>query len=172
MLGMAALLTLTFGLVLVGCDNGGGEEEEDSAPSVSGAALYTFNGSEFAAYPGSSAAQSVKGKFAADEEDFGVIGSISADGKLTLSLPPTVPDSKLEEFPLSDDPALKMGQLSTTPYLFLMNESSDGLFLMYFNKAGSAMNITWKKGWNYASIANGISIVTDISGYKWVIQAE
>jgi hypothetical protein len=104
-----------------------------------------------------------------DPSDIGKIGSISADGKLTLNLPDTVQDDKLHDFV----ERIKGGYLSTTPGLYLF-ESSDpqnnALSIMYFNKEGSTsiddQTVTWTKGWNYFK---DTSLVTDTSSYKWVI---
>jgi hypothetical protein len=108
----------------------------------------------------------------------GNIGSISADGKLTLNLP-SVEDGKLFQIGGDDDipeelKGFRYGMLVTTPALSLVNSNGDeSLQLFYANKTPPLQELlapffrNMPKGWSYLG---NRGIVTDLSSYKWVIK--
>jgi hypothetical protein len=173
-IGIAVLL-LSAIFTFTGCSDdsgddggGGGGGTPTPPPAVTSGTIYTLNGTTFTEYTGTGTAQTVTAVFQGNgSKDFGEVGTISADGKLTLKLPDTVSDDKLFDF--QDN--CKMGQLHTRPFLYLYKDASTRIMIQYFNKSGSAsgngQTMSWTAGWNYF---NGNTKVTDISGYKWVLE--
>ncbi|MDR2741354.1 MAG: hypothetical protein LBB98_04280, partial [Treponema sp.] len=176
--GMAAL-ALSFGSVLAGCDNGTPSDGDPQTISISEVQLYTTTGN---AYPGSGTVQTVTGTVfqsfsvpvggspAEQEPEYnfhdgsgqghsiGTIGSISADGKLTLTL------GELSDADLFDAgmDGVKYGMLVTSPGLLFAKSHEDDLVLVYINKDYTIDGQSVKKGWDFGGN-------TDTSGYKWVI---
>ena len=103
------------------------------------------------------------------------VGSISADGKLTLNLPADPPANALADASTMGVSA-KLFVLYTSPSrVFLANGTTYLVYLIYADQDASASNIlpALKKGWQYIKIpANGAA--TNIAdpigeGYKWVV---
>jgi hypothetical protein len=186
-------LALVFGLMLTACDdnngddgdnngsnnsgddNSGGGDTNDPPAGATGETLYTYNGKTGLGdvYQGNGAVQKINAMLSGPNSSptsIGEIGSISADGKLTLSIPATIDDSKLLPF---GDGGVLVGGLATEPSLYLA-KGEDALEIMYFNQAFdytiSGTSLSLKKGWNYVSGSG--TVVTDTSGYKWGIREE
>jgi hypothetical protein len=154
---LAAMFTLT------GCPADTDENPPSDPSKVEGVDIYLPDLTT--KYSGTDTEQTVTGKVGGNN-DIGKIGTISKDGKLTLSLPATVDDSKLS----SQGSDLKMGRLTTSPSLELKKSDTDIIGLMYFNKDYSGDGVSVKKGWNYWTGEGAESRpTTDITGYKWVI---
>jgi hypothetical protein len=104
---------------------------------------------------------------AGQSSDIGT-GSISTDGKLTLTLPETVAGDKLfsmSEMGLGDAFG---GTLSISPTLYFAKDMEKSPIL-YLNKDVTVQGVmSLKKGWNYLKSSYD-ALVPDISGYKWVI---
>jgi hypothetical protein len=182
-IGFAVLLLAAI-FTFNACDNSSTNNNEEDVippPASSDATIYTLSGTTFTEYKGNGKSQDVTAIFVgASENDkpisLGKIGTISADGKLTLdNLPVTVEDSKLHPVPSAYNPpsGAKIGVLGITPSIMLY--SSDGnssLMIEYINKDGTitvnGSNLSFKAGWNYIQSTN-MTAVTDISSYKWVI---
>jgi hypothetical protein len=159
-----ATLLLVAMFTLTGCTDNADENPPSDPSKVEGVDIYLPDLTT--KYPGTEEEQEVTGKVAGNK-DIGKIGTISKDGKLTLTLPATVDDSKLSSF---GDSGLKMGTLETSPSLVLKKSETDIITLMYFNKDYSDNGASVTKGWNYFKGQNAeAKPTTDISGYKWVI---
>lgn len=95
-----------------------------------------------------------------DGREMGEIGSITADGKLTLHLPERMPDELLT---VREGIAVKGGTLTTKPELHPYQNSHDMMVLVYV----SAPMGDYQTGWNYANMKH--EMVPDMRGYRWVI---
>jgi hypothetical protein len=153
------VLLLAMIFTLTGCPADADENPPSDPSKVEGADIYLLDLTT--KYSGTGTAQDVTGKVASSN-DIGKIGTISKEGKLTLSLPATVDDSKLSS--MGD---FKAGSLTISPSLELKKSGTDIITLMYINKDVSDEGVSVKKGWNYMLSTN--LPTTDISGYKWVI---
>jgi hypothetical protein len=179
-LGFAVVaIVFIFGLILAGCADSKGDS---AALTVKGVQVYTLSSGTFQEYAAPVTTLTVTGMLTAEglrsvneddgEYSIGNIGTISADGKLTLNLPSKVEDGKLfllfsddkEDIP-EEAYGFRFGRLVTTPYLSLVNsDGEDTLQLEYLNKTLSFD--LWTKGWVYLGRRG---IITDLSSYKWVI---
>ena len=167
-LGMLVMV-LVFGMSVVGCDNS--TTNGNKVPQFVDVDLFTLEGSILNPYSGKGTSQAVIGWLSSDDEDsnlLGEIGSISADGKLTLELPDTVNENLL--FPGG---LIKYAYLNTDPYLRLYNKDNTAITLViaYYTQGFSNYGATVKKGWNFI-IGEGSppAIITDFSNYSWVIE--
>jgi hypothetical protein len=162
------------GTAAVTVTGGGGGGDNPAPPQpVSGATIYTLSGTTFTPYTGTGSPQTVMVKMRETEQpqlqpfDLGDYATISAEGKLTLNLPDTVPDNKLFDF--VDD--CKTGLLITSPNLELYrSDGSARIDIIYANKSGSITTddhtLSWEAGWNYFSHNTPVNNISDC---KWVI---
>jgi hypothetical protein len=174
--GMLATV-LAFGLALAGCNPESDPVPDAKTISISGVQLYTTTGNT---YPGNGSVQTVTGTVfqgfsigssggQEPEYDFpdgsgqghsiGTIGSISADGKLTLTLGELLNADLFD----ADRDGIKYGMLITSPGLLFAKSPEDDLVLVYINKDYTIDGQSVKKGWNFGGN-------TDTSGYKWIIE--
>ena len=149
---------------------GGATENEvgGSTFSFNSVQLYRATGR---AYPGDGGVEQVEGYMncsgsAYDGPSIGNIGLVSVDGKLTLTLPESIDDSKLEA--RGNNPNEKIGILATFPpiELCLRTDLSRGTMLVYANGNFSWMGIQLRKGWNL--ISSDDRVITNINDYVWV----
>jgi uncharacterized repeat protein (TIGR02543 family) len=142
---------------------------DQSVPQVNNGDLYTFTKADGVGGRYTGGARTVTAVLSAGDSgpSLGTIGSISADGKLTLDLPVRIPEDEL--LPLGDSGRLG-GTLLSTPMLLLAKEKEEVL-LEYVNEDCILNGVSLKKGWNYIKYEPS-ELVTDISGYKWVIRTD
>ncbi|MDR2485370.1 MAG: hypothetical protein LBD55_08245 [Treponema sp.] len=184
--GMSGLM-LAFALILTGCgDSGGGDDGGDGGGSfsVTGAPVYTATSSGGGIYTISSVQYSgpvlqITGTNYLDPSiSIGNIGSISADGKLTLNLPANPPESYLADAPVQYGVSAKLLSVSTTPRVALVKSGIRGnITLLYADRddPGSSNFPSLKKGWQYlVGGTETLTVITDPSaaGYKWVVYQE
>jgi hypothetical protein len=148
------------GTDVTGTKNDGGNTGGPS--KVTGEQVYVdFNGTT----PYSGTAQDVTGTIHGNgSHELGKVGTISADGKLTLTLPATVDEEKLASYEDAKSGGLSMYVGETNLRLAKSQNQNDWLSFAYTNKDVAG----FKKGWNY-QVWGGGSPITDISGYKWVV---
>jgi hypothetical protein len=129
----------------------------------------------------------VKGKIKAGSSSWNItdaIGTISADGKLTLNLPSSIDESHLThpEIPADIPADVKTGYLEIFepkdiyPYkkdASLPYEPADEYTIFYANKAFSATfeghTINLKTGWNFV-LGSAHTVTTSADDIIWVIQ--
>ena len=176
LLGIIALMAI-IGFSFTACDNGSGVD--DGSVNVEGVA-FMYNG---ALYTGGAIAslEGFVGEFdhfeAEPTNSIGIVGSVSADNKLTLNLPADIADSKLINF--GD---IKYGVLSvkSDDYLVddfggtvLITKGSNQALLMYSNQDITLSGYSAKKGWNYltpGSYTGAIdALITDLTGWTYDI---
>lgn len=98
----------------------------------------------------------------------GVSGSISADGKLTLTLPAFVDDTALFDMS-SISPGLKGGVLILTPSVTPLNDMHPSVIL-YANKNVNYQGKNYVQGWNWGD--GGIFTPAATDNYKIVYELE
>jgi uncharacterized repeat protein (TIGR02543 family) len=153
---------------------GGGAESLGQSYSVTGKQLYTTTEDGMYEYHGTGIPQTVTGfmlNVGPDEDEespapiaIGPIGSISADGKLTLNLG-QVSDDKLFDFSVPGTNGVKVGLLGTLPELWLSASNESGAMLAYLNKDINSAGVSAKQGW----VLFGEDSAVSISKYNWVI---
>jgi hypothetical protein len=171
---LAVISALALVFALASCDSddstGGG-----GGISVKDIPLKTSSGGD---YSGTGIEQTLTGKIAVFIDrmpvyyNIGSIGKISADGKLTLNLPDSIPDNKLYT-PEEMSATLKAGSLETIPYIYpVVKDGEDSYIIMYMNKdyiytpAGKTM--AFKKGWNFVRYS-AFEVTTDTEDMMWFI---
>ena len=172
-LGMLAAV-LAAGLVLGGCKT---DEESDPInlpPTVIDVQLYTMSWNEdqivFTQYTGTGATQTVTGKIqrrSGEASSIGTIGTISADGKLTLNIPASIEEGMLMD--ISEEAGiagLKQGILEMAPHLYPVNDRGDYIIFGYFNRSGTFEDISFYRGWNYIGEEG---VLSNIDGFRWII---
>jgi hypothetical protein len=152
------------------------DDDDGKVGNITSVNLYTTDGS---LYTGTGTVQTVTGEnsLPADSPSLGTIGSISADGKLTLNLPANPPESALYDVTEYAGSALKEILLQTSPRLLLAKSGYDYLMVVYLDRNVSGQGISAAKGWHYMknNESNTSSSVVDNptgNGYVWVIISE
>ena len=176
-LGMLAMV-MAFGMAVAGCDDGStnGNGNENGSGNGNGNnpptqptvfTLYTFAEGIFIPYSGSGSEQNVTGTFLVTSGSLDNVGTISADGKLTLNFPASVADNMLRDAYGDAVPGLRFGILKISPELEFVNGNGDSLSVEYYNKAFSSYGNSFMPGWNY--VGENFTPVTNTNGYRWVI---
>ena len=180
--GMFGLL-LTFALILTGCGDGGGGDDDGNGGgsfSISGVPVYTATAGGDRTYnigaQYSGPALELTGKSIGPNNStisIGNIGSISADGKLTLNLPANPPENDLVDATEWLGISAKLLVLETDPHVFLSKGGQGGVTLIYADRNTPPGNNNFpalKQGWQYMT-GDGTALISDplANGYKWVI---
>ncbi|MDR1972999.1 MAG: hypothetical protein LBQ46_13890 [Treponema sp.] len=173
---LVGLIAAAAIIVLAGCPTDPGGGGTGGPPAATDVTIYTLNGEgELEEYTGTGSEQTVTAEMylpAGDDspapKSLGTIGSITADGKLTLNIPETVEDDSLFDGAVVGISG-KIGYFDITPSLTLYAADGSSFIdtIIYTTTAGYIVGYSSRKGWNYWG--DDDAAVTDISAYKWVI---
>jgi hypothetical protein len=175
---LAGIAVLFLAAVFAGCDDGGGGGGGGNGGNENtntGLTIYKRDGS---VYTGTGTVQTVTATsygFGDEETSLDAIGSISADGKLSITIPATIPDTKLFAVPQSyGDGTVKgaiLGIITSSNLTLAPMYSDVSVVPMYFNKAFTASvngeNVEMKKGYNY--FVSDTETIPSISSCNWGI---
>ncbi|MDR2485728.1 MAG: hypothetical protein LBD55_10065 [Treponema sp.] len=185
--GMSGLL-LAFAMILTGCGDGGGGDDGGGSLSVTGEPVYTaeYSGSNKYYITGprySGQEYQLIGKNGSNSSSISIgnIGSLSADGALTLNLPADPPANALFDAPAQWGISAKLLDLDIN----LVNSIDEiGLKKSYFTGSCSLVYAdrdtppgnndfpALKKGWQYVAGGGGMTPTashTIPEGFQWAV---
>lgn len=167
--GIAAF-ALVFGLMFTGC----GDDPSGAPPGGDGGLGLTDNTAE--GHDG--VARTISGTFYFDYEFAedpppkpleGTLGTIAADGTVTVNLPGTVANSNLFN---TGDENLKKGCIKLTTdngKTLVLKKDTNIVAIMYFSTEVEDMNIV--RGWNYYLPSDVATITgTQLAACRWALQ--
>jgi hypothetical protein len=167
---------------MTGCPTNGGDDDDGT---IKDAKMYTVDGGKIVEYKGDGTKVDLTGYLSGggdDEEPLdNPVGSISAEGKLTLNIPATIADGKLVDAGVGGlkYAFLDVGNHPTGIYLTLVKANAGDDFddapevsMGYYNKDYSSDEGSVKKGWSYSAYIDGErTALKNLDGCIWVLMS-
>ncbi|MCL2834015.1 MAG: hypothetical protein FWD78_12655 [Treponema sp.] len=179
------LFVIVISLIFISCTINPDDNNPDGNIVIKNAQLYTYTvnnisykGANLTKYQGNGSEQIITGYMLGytpgEINTIGIIGNISADGKLNITLPKNIDESLLDDISIETEiSGTRAGMFGTKPlYIELADNNNDIYGLEYYNKSFSYEGLQFFKGWNLKFLDGGIGPkeAKNFSEYKWVIE--